>query len=119
MQNNNSYSPEFIIDYTLCINEDADGNGVLDTEDTDGDDILSPWEDTGQKFHNIDGTISLIGTHNGKLDTEDLNGNSRLDTSKEVAVSYFISSGKVVKPNANGWQQIRILLNITGDNRAN
>lgn len=43
MQNNNLYSSEFIIDYASCINEDADGN-----------DILSPRENTGRKFCNVD-----------------------------------------------------------------
>jgi hypothetical protein len=33
MQNNNLCSPEFIIDCASCINEDADGNGVLNMED--------------------------------------------------------------------------------------
>jgi hypothetical protein len=41
-----------------------------------------------------------------------------LDTSEEVAGCYFISSGKVIKINANDWQRIRISLNITGNNKA-
>jgi hypothetical protein len=76
-------------------------------------------DDTGQKLYNVDGTISLIGAHNGELDTEDLNSAGRFDISEEVADSYFISRGEFIKTNASGCQQIRIPLNITGDNSAN
>jgi hypothetical protein len=110
VKDNNLSSHELWIDYASCINEDSDGCGVLDTEDTDGTGILSPWKDTGRKFHNIDGTIDLIGAHNGKLDTEDISGNGVLDTLEEVAGSYPISSpaATVIKTNTNGWKQIRI-----------
>jgi hypothetical protein len=39
---------EVFIEYASCINEDADGDGELDTEDTDHTGILSPWKDTGR-----------------------------------------------------------------------
>jgi hypothetical protein len=118
VKDNNLSSHELWIDYASCINEDSDGCGVLDTEDTDGTGILSPWKDTGRKFHNIDGTIDLIGAHNGKLDTEDISGNGLLDTLEEVAGSYLISNSgsSVIKTNANGWKQIRIPIQ-TGNQR--
>lgn len=108
----NNAASDFIIEYASRINEDADGDGLLDTEDKNGDGILSPWEDTGQEFDNADSSISLIGAYNGKLDTEDINGNGVLDTYEDIAGSYQLSSGTEIK-NYNGWKQIRIPLNIT------
>ncbi|MDR2818367.1 MAG: hypothetical protein LBB37_02880 [Endomicrobium sp.] len=109
---------EVVIQYASCINEDADGNGELDTEDTDRTGILSPWKDTGQPYHNADGTVSLIGAHNGKLDTEDINGNGFLDTQDEVAGSYSLSSSSVtvINSNPNGWRQLRIPIDINDSN---
>ncbi|MCL2335332.1 MAG: hypothetical protein FWC57_04635, partial [Endomicrobia bacterium] len=107
----NGSTANFALDYATSINEDADGDGILDTEDKDGNGVLSPWEDTGQEYHNVDGSVSLIGARNGKLDTEDLNGNGLLDTYEDISGSYMLSSGTVLK-NVNGWKQIRIPLNI-------
>lgn len=111
----NGTSADFSIEYAASINEDADGNGRLDTEDKDANGILSPWEDTGQEYTNPDNSVSLIGAHNGKLDTEDLNGNGVLDTYEDIAGSYLLSAGTVIK-NHNGWKQIRIPLNINTSN---
>ncbi|MDR2395715.1 MAG: hypothetical protein LBD57_03825 [Endomicrobium sp.] len=121
IKDNNSNLHEMVIDCASCINEDSDGCGVLDTEDIDGTGILSPWKDVGRKFHNVDGTVSLIGAHNGKLDTEDLNGNGVLDTLEDIAGSYSLlsSSVTVIKQNINGWKQIRIPLDINDANRTN
>ncbi|MDR1418010.1 MAG: hypothetical protein LBI80_02480 [Endomicrobium sp.] len=121
IKDNFSNMHEMVIDCASCINEDSDGCGVLDTEDVDGSGILSPWKDTGRKFHNVDGTESLIGAHNGKLDTEDLNGNGVLDILEDVAGSYSLSSSSIsiIKQNANGWKQVRIPLNINDASRAN
>ncbi|MDR0723963.1 MAG: hypothetical protein LBF23_02125, partial [Endomicrobium sp.] len=121
IKDNNSNMHEMVIDYASCINEDSDGCGVLDTEDVDGTGILSPWKDTGRKFHNVDGTESLIGAHNGKLDTEDLNGNGVLDTLEDVVGSYSLLSSSItmIKQNVNGWKQVRIPLGINDANRAN
>jgi len=116
---NGDTSAQFALDYASDINEDADGNGQLDTEDKDGNGIISPWEDTGQEWHNPDTSISLIGAHNGKLDTEDLNGNNVLDTVENVAGTFYLSSGTVIKENANGWKQIRIPLNIAAADMPN
>ncbi|AKL97904.1 hypothetical protein [Endomicrobium proavitum] len=116
---NGSTTAAFAIDYAGSINEDADGNGLLDTEDKDGNGIISPWEDIGQQWRNPDTSISLIGAHNGKLDTEDLNGNGLLDTTEDVAGTFYLSAGTVIKENANGWKQIRIPLNITPANMQN
>jgi hypothetical protein len=121
IKDNNSNLHEMVIDCASCINEDSDGCGGLDTEDVDGTGILSPWKDVGRKFHNVDGTVSLIGAHNGKLDTEDLNGNGVLDTLEDVAGSYSlsVSSLTVIKENLSGWKQVRIPLGINDTNRTN
>ncbi|MDR1474611.1 MAG: hypothetical protein LBS38_02845 [Endomicrobium sp.] len=115
----NSYSHDVVIEYASCINEDSDGCGELDTEDTDNTGILSPWKDTGRPYHNRDGTVSLIGAYNGKLDTEDINGNGILDMEDEVAESFSLSdpSVTVINTNLNGWRQLRIPIDINNNNR--
>ncbi|MDR3306699.1 MAG: hypothetical protein LBS61_03395 [Endomicrobium sp.] len=115
----NSGEHEVFVEYASCINEDADGDGELDTEDTDNTGVLSPWKDTGQTYHNADGTASFIGAHNGKLDTEDINGNGVLDTQDEVAGSYCLSSSSVtvINSNPNGWRQLRISIDVNDANR--
>ncbi len=115
----NGADADFAIEFASAINEDADGNTILDTEDKDNNGIISPWEDTGQTYLNADFTTSLIGAHNGKLDTEDLNGNGVLDTYEDVrgyisgskSNYYLVSNGTVLK-NVNGWKQVRIPLNV-------
>ncbi|WP_413853961.1 hypothetical protein, partial [Candidatus Ruminimicrobium bovinum] len=101
----------FQIDYATLINENSDGydpyRTKLYTEDTDGDGLLSPWEDVGRDFYNKNGTVSKIGANNGKIDTEDLNGNNILDTS-EINVSSFS-----VTVNWYGWKKIQLPLNIS------
>lgn len=110
----NGSTADFIVEYAASISEKTDTavRTSLYTEDKDGNGIISPWEDTGQEWHNPDTSISLIGANNGKLDTEDLNGNGALDTSEEVVVSASLNSGTVIK-NVNGWKQIRIPLTIS------
>lgn len=114
---------KFAVDYATNINEDADGDGALDTEDKDNNGIISPWEDTGQTYHNIDGSISYIGAHNGRLDTEDLNGNGILDTSEDIAGGIDLNSGALTITDENGvshssidwtgWKRFKIPLDMT------
>jgi hypothetical protein len=105
-------------------NEDADGSGVIQTEDTDRNGILGPNEDIGWAFHNPDGTVTRFGANNGKLDTEDLNGNGFLDTFDTPAAPgpYGPASGRSVIDDQgfshqsidwNDWRFIRIPLTIT------
>ena len=113
----NGMTSDFAIEYKPFINEDADRNGTLGTEDRDGNGIISPWEDTGQPFYNKDGTISYIGAGNGRLDTEDLNGNGILDTDEPAVpggMSIYGGGVQVIKDDpVTGWKQLRIPLNIT------
>ena len=56
--------------------EDTNGNGVLDTEDANGNGVLDTGEDA-----NDNGVLDTEDANgNGELDTEDANGNGELDT---------------------------------------
>ena len=110
-----------IIDLASSINEDSDQSGILDTEDTNGDGIISPWEDIGRDFKNLTTSygISKIGANNGKLDTEDLNGNNILDK-YETNLSRFEINEFSLHDHPNwrrtttitGWDIIQIPLDI-------
>ncbi len=58
-------------------NEDINFNGVLDTEDTDGDGVLDVGEDKNG---------------NGILDTEDTNGNGTLDAANALDGNIFVGN---------------------------
>ena len=62
------------------VSEDADEDGVLDTEDVNSDGKLNPGEDTGIWIGD-----RLVGKGNGRLDTEDLDGDGILDTTERYA----------------------------------
>ena len=67
------------------IDEDTNGNLILDTEDTDSDGILDPGEDTDS---------------DGILDTEDTNSNKKMDIDKDVNGNGIVDFIEDV--NANG-----------------
>ncbi|MBQ3834455.1 MAG: hypothetical protein II816_02935, partial [Elusimicrobia bacterium] len=103
------------LDLASAINEDSDQNGILDTEDKNGDGIISPWEDIGRDFTNRDSSISKIGAGNGRLDTEDINGNNKLD-SYEINMSSFTIDGITYGDrNKFEWQRVQIPLDISTD----
>jgi len=96
------------------IAEDADGDGVLDTEDVNGDGTLNVGEDVGWQFSNwtdSDEKIYLrdgkIGYKNGKIDTEDLDGD-RVGPEPE---GFIVSRSTTV--NWPGWQKVSWDLGIT------
>jgi len=94
-------------------NEDADGDGVLDTEDKNNDFFLNEGEDVGVEF-NVYGSSYVWfrwGIDNGRIDTEDLDGDGVLSTSDEA-----IFSTKTVV-NWSGWKKIQIPLTITEANK--
>ena len=81
------------------INEDSDGDGLLDTEDQnhngflDYDPSAGIFEDKGYQFNPSGGDFTVVGTGpklnsytvgDGILNTEDLNGNGYLDTTESV-----------------------------------
>ena len=103
------------LDLASAISEDSDQNYQLDTEDKNGDGIISPWEDIGRDFTNKTAAygISKIGANNGRLDTEDLNGNNILDR-YETNLTYF-NLDEYADITKTSWQRIQIPLDITTD----
>jgi len=85
------------------VNEDVDGDGILDTEDVNGDGILNPGEDTGIMLGD-----RLIGKDNGRLDTEDLDGDGILDTTENF--STYLLSSEYKKEFSTGWCKYTIPL---------
>ena len=103
------------LDLASSVNEDSDQNDILDTEDKNGDGIISPWEDIGRDFTNKTAAygISKIGANNGRLDTEDLNGNNILDK-YDSNLSYF-NLDEYADITKTSWQRIQIPLDIKTD----
>ena len=111
----NLYKVNITVDFASEIYEDSDGNGILDTEDKNGDGIISPWEDIGRDFTNRDSSVSKIGAGNGRLDTEDINGNNRLDNYETNLSSFTVDGITYGDKNVTGWQRIQIPLDISTD----
>jgi hypothetical protein len=61
------------------IAEDADADGVLDTEDTNLDNVLQPAEDIGFLYNPAGKGNARYTSGNGLLDAEDINRNGLLD----------------------------------------
>ncbi|MCR4662489.1 MAG: hypothetical protein K5622_01215 [Endomicrobiaceae bacterium] len=103
------------LDLASSINEDSDQNYVLDTEDKNGDGIISPWEDIGRDFTNKTAAygITKIGANNGRLDTEDLNGNNLLDRYETDLSSFNLEDYADITQTS--WQRIQIPLDIITD----
>ncbi|PKM92567.1 MAG: hypothetical protein CVU80_02680, partial [Elusimicrobia bacterium HGW-Elusimicrobia-4] len=74
------------------LNEDADSDGVMDTEDKNSDGILNPGEDTGIAFNHPDGSVTTIGIANGKIDTEDLDGDGVLRRNDNILGSFTMAT---------------------------
>ena len=85
------------------VNEDADGDGKLDTEDRNSDGKLNPGEDTGIEIGG-----RHIGEGNGRLDTEDLNGDGRLNSALNIK---YTSYSQVIYQDWTGWRKLDIPLN--------
>ena len=95
------------------VSEDADSDGALDTEDTDGNMTLNAGEDTGFAFDLL-GTVYPIGKLNGTLDSEDLNRNGILNES-EAVVHYSFDLGEGESPEENEWRVLTIPLDSAAD----
>lgn len=61
------------------VEEDADNDGALDTEDANLDTILQATEDVGWLYNPAALPTTRFGANNGRIDSEDLNTNGRLD----------------------------------------
>ena len=120
------------------VNEDADGNSVLGTEDLDKDGRLSPDEDNGYYFNNTKnqdqrgaeppkpaGKIYTEINNKNVIDTEDNNRNTVLDTKDDYftyeikleevldnSSPYVVRSPRDKDPLNPGWYILRIPLNF-------
>ncbi|MFC1520882.1 hypothetical protein ACFL6Y_00590 [Elusimicrobiota bacterium] len=100
------------------INEDADGDGFLDTEDANIDGTLNFGEDVGYAFNNPDGTSQNVNSGNGMLDTEDLDRNGRLDAEDpDIGGFYGLEPGATsTVADFSGWITTSVPLGITTSN---
>ncbi|MEA3485596.1 MAG: hypothetical protein U9R03_02690, partial [Candidatus Aerophobetes bacterium] len=89
------------------VSEDADNDGVLDTEDVNGDGRLNPGEDTGIWIGN-----RLVGKGNGKLNTEDLDGDGILDRGERCA-HYELNDDYKEYTTSTGW--VKYSIPLTGE----
>lgn len=89
--------------------EDADADGALDREDTNGDHFMNEGEDTGVKFNipSSSATWFVWGKDNGRLNTEDLDGDGELSTDENIIYS------TAVTVSWSGWQKFRCELPVT------
>ncbi len=109
------------------INEDSDGDGVLDTEDVNKNGYIDSTpssgysEDRGFTFNPTGGTATKVGSGaglsnstlgDGILTSEDLNGNGVLDTTDNVyTVKLGSTTGSAtLTPNGGAWQKIRVYM---------
>lgn len=113
------------------INEDSDGDGLLDTEDLDRDGYLDSdpaagvFEDCGYAFNPTGADASTVGggaaissatRGDGILTSEDLDGNGILDTTERVVrapASFWENYTEMQNINLadTSWRRIRLYLN--------
>lgn len=97
------------------INEDRDGDGVLDSEDVDGDGLLGKNEDVGWFFNETGSDTSRVGPGNNLLDKEDLDGDGELGSDDyltlELADTFLeISDTNSASSINSGWQMYLVPL---------
>ncbi len=108
------------------INEDSDGDGILDTEDSNRNGFLdydtnrNISEDTGYTFNNPFTTtvgsgpgLSPTTIGDGVLNTEDLNDNGMLDTGEQYIRIPGLTAPITVDCTNTTWQKLRIYINKT------
>jgi hypothetical protein len=109
------------------IDEDADQNSLLRTEDANLNNTLDVGEDVGWAYQNPDTTVTQVGAANLRLDSEDLDRNGLLDSANpivggDVGYNSTVSNFNVTGANTvdfTGWRFIRIPLNISSSTAIN
>lgn len=104
------------------INEDSDGDSILDTEDGNGNSFLDTdpgagyTEDTGYRFNGNNSTVvgsgpglNSVTRGDGILNSEDLNGNGTLETTERI----FSISPVTLAGNNNVWEKTRVYIDQT------
>ena len=94
------------------IDENADGSGILRTEDANLDGILQPAEDVGFLYSAAGKPTARYGSGNGLIDSDDLNKNGRLDPDDLNGGDFGYQSGTVLHDVTDGLDHTNI--NFTG-----
>ena len=118
-----------------AVNEDADGDGVLDTEDFNVDAILQSSEDIGWTFNprTQRAPFPQQGAGNGRIDAEDLNRNGRLDAEDLSGGDFGYRGGAAdsqiffdatttssrTAVDFSGWHTLQVPLGINDQSRNN
>ncbi len=107
------------------VNEDSDGDGVLDTEDANRNGYLDSEpssgysEDRGYSFNGNNYTkvgsgpgLSNSTMGDGVITSEDLDGNGVLDTSENIFTVKLgnLPNSATITPNSGVWQKIRVYI---------
>jgi hypothetical protein len=90
------------------IDENADGSGVLRTEDINGDGILQPGEDIGFFYSAAAKPPARYGAGNGFIDSVDLNKNGRLDPDDLTGGDFGYQGVNVLHDVTDGLDHTRI-----------
>lgn len=100
-----SNNPDVILDIGI-LNEDADNDGILDSEDKNLDNLLNSGEDGG-----IDLGGLIIGGSNGILDSEDRDRDGTLDVDQAFFRADLNNASIVDTADiSNGWRRYRVYL---------
>ncbi|MBI2069072.1 MAG: hypothetical protein HYT79_00575 [Elusimicrobia bacterium] len=102
------------------VDEDADGDGRLDTEDVNSDGGLNFGEDIGWTYDNPDATTEKIGPQNGRLDSEDLDRNGRLDSEDPLIGGRFglVAGSTSSVVDFDTWRSTAVSLGVTSSNQS-
>ncbi|MBN1621348.1 MAG: hypothetical protein JW871_02010, partial [Endomicrobiales bacterium] len=105
--NGDANNEKLIVAYG-SFNEDADGDGELDTEDKNPKDgTLNSGEDIGWDFNDPDNEVRNKINVESKIDTEDLDNDGELDSDASNNPTPY-----EIDINWKGWQYVKIPLEI-------
>ncbi len=99
------------------ISEDADGTGILKTEDVNNSGTLDHGQDIGWDFEFGDEVIP-IGARNARIDSNDLDRDGYLDTIENFARFEYDPADpdlRYLKMDWTGWRLITVPIELAGD----